>query len=193
MQVPETKATTGPHDYFNYGQKTSPLIKFYREDWKASVPSESSITEDASQGSVRIKVASTTGTDSQGNPFYSAGTQIRLTQQRTLSDGTVVRGNTDANDYWLQGLTARPESETILQEGVPVMERHQIKVRVRVRVRARVRVRVRVRVGVSVLTLGLILTLTLTLTLTLALTLTLTLTLALTPHPHPHPHPTRVF
>ena len=128
MQVPKTTATTGPHDYFNYGQKTAPLIKFYREDWKASVPSESSITEDASQGSVRIKVASTAGTDAQGQPFYGAGTQIRLTQQRTLSDGTVVRGNTDANEYWLQGLTARPESETILQQGVPVMERHQIKV-----------------------------------------------------------------
>ena len=128
VQVPKTTATTGPHDYFNYGQKTAPLIKFYREEWKASVPSESSITEDASQGSVRIKVASTAGTDAQGKPFYSAGTQIRLTQQRTLSDGTVVRGNTDANEYWLQGLTARPESETILQQGVPVMERHQIKV-----------------------------------------------------------------
>jgi hypothetical protein len=51
------KGTTGPADYFNYGQKTTPLIKFYREEWKASVPSESTITDDAAQGSLRIKVA----------------------------------------------------------------------------------------------------------------------------------------
>ena len=70
-------------------------------------------------------MASTAGTDAQGKPFYSAGTQIRLTQQRTIG-GSVVRGNTAANDYWLQGLTARPESETILQDGVPVLERHRV-------------------------------------------------------------------
>lgn len=57
IQVPESKGTTGPADYFNYGQKTTPLIKFYREEWKASVPSESTITDDAAQGSLRIKVA----------------------------------------------------------------------------------------------------------------------------------------
>ena len=126
IQVPEAKGSTGPDDFYNYGQKTTPLIKFYREEWKASVPSESQITDDAAKGSLRIKVASTAGTDPQGNPFYSAGVQIRLTQQRTIG-GKVVRGNTAANDYWLQGLTARPESETILQDGVPAMERHQIK------------------------------------------------------------------
>ena len=126
IQVPEAKGSTGPDDFYNYGQKTTPLIKFYREEWKASVPSESQITDDAAKGSLRIKVASTAGMDPQGNPFYSAGVQIRLTQQRTIG-GKVVRGNTAANDYWLQGLTARPESETILQDGVPAMERHQIK------------------------------------------------------------------
>ena len=74
-----------------------------------------------------------TGPD-QGNLFYSAGSQIRLTQQRTIG-GKVVRGNLAANDYWLQGLTARPESETILQDGVPAMERHQVRHRYRCRYR----------------------------------------------------------
>eukprot|EP00964_Phaeocystis_antarctica_P140874 scaffold105790_cov58-Phaeocystis_antarctica.AAC.1 len=108
----------------------TPLIKFYREEWKADSKSEQDITVDAAKGSLLIKVASTAGRattgPTAGNLFYSAGSQIRLTQQRTIG-GKVVRGNVAANDYWLQGLTARPESETILQDGVPVMERHQIK------------------------------------------------------------------
>ena len=112
-----TTVPSAPHDYDNYGQKTAPLIKFYRTGWKSKAPSETPMTHNAAKGAFLIRVNSTAS--------FSAGTQIRLTQQRTIG-GSVVRGNTAANDYWLQGLTARPESETILQDGVPVLERHRV-------------------------------------------------------------------
>ena len=113
-----TTVPSAPHDYDAYGQKTAPLIKFYRTDWKSKANTETNVTHDAAKGAFLVRVGSTAS--------FSAGTQIRLTQQR-LINGTRVKGNVAANEYWLQGLTARPESTTILEDGVPAMERHQVK------------------------------------------------------------------